>query len=328
MMRRREFLTLLGGAAAAWPIAARAQQGERMRRIGVLSAASEDDQAGLANLRAVLAQLGWVEGRNLQIDLRFGSEDTGRFRTYEAELVSLAPEAIITDTAATTRAVQQKTQTIPIVITAAGDPVRIGLVKSLARPEGNITGISNLFSSIGSKWLELLKEAAPGIERVGLVVNPQLLAAGSSYLPTIEEEAQTLRIRTIEVPYRDPFDLVRAIDEFATAPKGGLIILPPTPTVANRQTIFRLAAQHRLPTIYWSRQLAAEGGLLAYGSVAADRLRRAASFVDRILRGAKVSDLPIEFPTKFELAVNLKTAKAIGLTVPPSLLARADEVIE
>ena len=328
MMRRREFLTLLGGAAAAWPIAARAQQGERMRRIGVLSAATEDDQAGLANLRAGLAQLGWVEGRNLQIDLRFGSEDTGRFRTYAAELVSLAPEAIITDTAATTRAVQQKTQTIPIVITAAGDPVRIGLVKSLARPEGNITGISNLFSSIGSKWLELLKEAAPGIERVGLVVNPQLLAAGSSYPPTIEEEAQTLRIRTIEVPYRDPFDLVRAIDEFATGPKGGLIILPPTPTVANRQTIFRLAAQHRLPTIYWSRQLAAEGGLLAYGSVAADRLRRAASFVDRILRGAKVSDLPIEFPTKFELVVNLKTAKAIGLTLPPSFLARADEVIE
>ena len=327
MIRRRDFITLLSGAAA-WPLAARAQQGERVRRIGVLSVAAEDDQAGLANLRAGLAQLGWVEGRNLQIDLRFGSEDTGRFRTYAAELVSLAPEAIITDSAATTRAVQEKTQTIPIVITAVGDPAVNGVVRSLTRPEGNITGITNLYSSIGSKWLELLKEAAPGIERVALVINPQLLAAGSSYLPTIEEEAQTLRIRTIEVPYRDPFDLVRAIDEFATGPKGGLIILPPTPTVANRQTIFRLAAQHRLPTIYWSRQLAAEGGLLAYGSVAADRFRRAASFVDRILRGAKVSDLPIEFPTKFELVVNLKTAKAIGLTLPPSFLARADEVIE
>ena len=328
-MRRREFITLLGGAAA-WPFAARAQQPERMRRIGVLSVAAEDDrsiQAPLATLRASLAQLGWVEGRNLQIDLRFGSEDPGRFRTYAAELVSLAPEAIITDSAATTRAVQEKTQTIPIVITAVGDPAVNGLVRSLTRPEGNITGITNLYSSIGSKWLELLKEAAPGIERVALVNNPQLLAAGSSYLPAIEETAQTLRIRTIGVPYRDPFDLVRGIDEFATEPNGGLIIVPPTPTVEGRQTVFRLAAQHRLPTIYQARQFAAEGGLLAYGSVMGDRLRRAASFVD-ILRGAKVSDLPIEFPTKFELVVNLKTAKAIGLTLPPSFLARADEVIE
>jgi putative ABC transport system substrate-binding protein len=329
-MKRRDFITLLGGAAAAWPLAARAQ-GERVRRIGVLSVAAEDDrsiQAPLATLRASLAQLGWVEGRNLQIDLRFGSEDPGRFRTYAAELVNLAPEAIITDSAATTRAVQEKTQTIPIVITAVGDPAVNGLVRSLAHPEGNITGITNLYGSIGSKWLELLKEAAPGIERVALVSNPQLLAAGSSYLPAIVEAAQTLRIRTIGVPYRDPFDLVRGIDEFATEPNGGLIIVPPQPNVAGRQTVFRLAAQHRLPTIYQARQFAAEGGLLAYGSAAIDRFPRAASFVDRILRGAKVSDLPIEFPTKFELVVNLKTAMAIGLTLPPSFLARADEVIE
>ena len=330
MIRRREFITLLSGAAVMLPLAARAQPGEQVRRIGVLSVAAEDDrptQAGLAILRAGLAQLGWVEGRNLQIDLRFGSEDTSSFRAYAAELVSLAPEAIITDSGATTRAVQEKTQTIPIVITAAGDPVMTGLVRNLARPEGNITGITNLYGSIGSKWLELLKEAAPGIERVALVNNPQVTTI-SSYLPTIEEAAQMLRVRTIDVPYRDPFDLVRGIDEFATEPNGGLIIVPPAPTVAGRQTILRLAAQHRLPTIYQGRLLAVEGGLLSYGSVAADRLRRAASFVDRILRGAKVSDLPIEFPTKFELVVNLKTAKAIGLTVPPSLLARADEVIE
>jgi putative ABC transport system substrate-binding protein len=330
MMRRREFMAMLG-TAAAWPLAARAQQGERVRRIGVLSVATEDDlsiQAPLATLRASLAQLGWVGGHNLQIDLRFGSEEPGRFRTYAAELVNLAPEAIITDSAATTRAVQEKTQTIPIVITAVGDPAVNGLVRSLAHPEGNITGITNLYSSIGSRWLELLKEAVPGIERVALVNNPQLLVAGGSYLPAIEEAAQTLRIRTIEVPYRDPFDLVRGIDEFATEPKGSLIILPPTPNVAGRQTVFRLAAQHRLPTIYQARQFAAEGGLLAYGSVGTDRFRRAASFVDRILRGAKVSDLPVEFPTKFELVVNLKTAKAIGLTLPPSFLARADEVIE
>ena len=242
--------------------------------------------------------------------------------------MNLAPEAIITDSAATTRAVQEKTQTIPIVITAIGDPAVNGLVRSLTRPEGNITGITNLYGSIGSKWLELLKEAAPGIERVALVSDPQLLVAGGSYLSAIEEAAQTLRIRTIGVPYRDPFDLVRGIDEFAAEQNGGLIIVPPQPNVAGRRTVFRLAAQHRLPTIYQARQFAAEGGLLAYGSAAIDRFPRAASFVDRILRGAKVSDLPIEFPTKFELVVNLKAAKAIGLTLPRSFLARADEVIE
>jgi putative ABC transport system substrate-binding protein len=244
--------------------------------------------------------------------------------------VSLAPDAIVTDSGVTTRSVQEFTHTIPIVITGVGDPVATGLVKNLAHPEGNITGVTNLYSSIGGKWLELLKEAAPRIERVGLVQDPELavLATGNSYLPSIEEAARVLAVKAVEVPYHDAFDLVRAIDTFSSEPNSGLIVVPPQPSAANRQALLRLASQYRLPTIWQSRLFAAEGGLMAYGSAAADRLRRAASFVDRILRGAKVSDLPIEFPTRFQLVINLKTARAIGLTIPPTMLARADEVIE
>jgi len=328
-MNRREFITLLGGAAAAWPIAARAQQDGRVRQIGVLFNASENHPFFApywTAFRDALAKLGWVEGGNLHVERRFGDADASLTRTRAAELARLAPDVIFTISGPATRAVQQQTKTIPIVFVGGGGSPPVA---NIARPEGNTTGFAGANNSIGGKWVELLKEAAPGIERVALVNNPQLLlGGGGSYLPAIEETAQTLRIRTIGVPYRDPFDLVRGIDEFATEPNGGLIIVPPTPTVEGRQTVFRLAAQHRLPTIYQARQFAAEGGLLAYGSVMGDRLRRAASFVDRILRGAKVSDLPIEFPTKFELVVNLKTAKAIGLTLPPSFLARADEVIE
>jgi putative ABC transport system substrate-binding protein len=330
-VKRRQFITLLGGAAT-WPLAARAQQGERMRRIGVLSEGAENDEmahAAITALKEGLAKLGWDEGRNLRIELRFGGADTRQFLAYAAELVGLAPDAIVTESGATTRAVQQQTRSIPIVITGAGDPAFTGMVKSLARPEGNVTGITNLYASIGGKWLELLKEAAPQVERVAIVHNPQLnTAVGSGYVPSIEEAARTLAVKVISIPYRDAVDIVRATDAFAAEPNGGLIVLPPTPTAANRETILRLAAEHRLPAIYSGRPQVGEGGLIAYGSVPTDRFRRAASFVDRILRGAKVSELPVEYPTKFELVINLKTAKAIGLTIPEAFLLRADELIE
>jgi len=329
MMRRREFMTLLG-VAAAWPLAARAQQGERVRRIGVLAAGTEADQASQAQVGALrdgLAKLGWVEARNLRIDLRFGGGDADRIRAFAAELVTLVPEVIVTSGVEATLALQRQTQTIPIVITGVGDPVANGIVKSLARPEGNTTGVTNLFSSIGGKWLELLKEAALRVERVALIYNAQVIQ-NVGFFPSIEEAAQRLAVKAIKLPYRDAVDLVRGIDAFASEPNGGLMVLPPRPADAARGAILRLAAQHRLPTIYQDRAYAQEGGLMAYGSNTEDNFRRSSYFVDRILRGAKVSELPVEFPTKFELVINLKTAKALGLEIPATLLARADEVIE
>jgi putative ABC transport system substrate-binding protein len=327
-MKRRDFMVML--SAAAWPLAARAQQGERIRRIGVLASGTEGDpasQAQVAALRDGLAKLGWVEVRNLRIDLRFGGGDAGRIRALAAELVSFAPEVIVASGVESTLALQRQTQTIPIVTTGVGDPVANGIVKSLASPEGNTTGVTNLFSSIGGRWLELLKEAAPRVERVGLIYNAQVVQ-NVGFFPSIEEAARRLAVTAVRTPYRDAVDLVRGIDAFASEPNGGLIVVPPRPADANRVAILRLAAQHRIPTIYQDRAYTAEGGLMAYGSNTDDNFRRASYFVDRIFRGAKVSELPVEFPTKFELVINLKTAKAIGLDIPPSLLARADEVIE
>jgi putative ABC transport system substrate-binding protein len=294
------------------------------------TAYNEADDSGrlyIAAFRDALAKLGWVEGRNLQVVLRYGGGDVNRTRTYAAQLVGLDPDAIVTGGGMSTRILQEQTPTIPIVITGAGDPGATGFSANIARPEGNVTGITNLYASLGGKWLELLKEAAPGVERVGIVYNPQVVPV-SNYASSIEEAARVLSVRITKIPFRDSLDIVCGIDAFASEPNGGLIIAPPSPTSANRETILRLAAQHRLPTIHATTFEAVEGGLIAYGSNVADRWRRAASFVDRILRGAKVSELPIEFPTKFELAINLKTAKALGLTVPQSILLRADEVIE
>jgi putative ABC transport system substrate-binding protein len=329
-VQRRSFLTLLGGAAAAWPLAAGAQQDGRVRRIGVLMGGTEDPMAlaAIAALREELAKRGWVEGRNLQMQVRFGGGDVDRFRTLSAELVSLAPDVIVCQTGAATRALQQQTQTIPIVITGAGDPAGTGFVKNIARPEGNTTGITNLYASIGGKWLELLKEIAPRVTRVGLIYNDRIDIIDSVYEPWIEQAALTLGATTFKVLDRDALDIVRALDAFATEPNGGLIIMPPGPTAPNRETIFRLAANHKLPTIGSEKSYVAEGALLSYGSDAVDRYRRAAAYVDRLLRGAKVIDQPIQFPTRFELLINLKTAKAIGLSVSESFLVRADEVIE
>jgi ABC-type uncharacterized transport system substrate-binding protein len=327
-VKRREFITLLGGAAA-WPLAARAQQqGDRVRRIGVLGGSSEDDpstRADLAALREGLAKLGWIEGRNLRIDLRFADTNPDRMRAYAAELVNLLPDVIVTTSAPATRVAQDRTKTIPIVFTAGNDPVTNDLLKNIARPEGNTTGFTNAVDSISGKWLELLKEAAPHITRVAVVFNPQTVNVG--YFRAIETAAARLGVQALKTPVRDPLEVVRAIDAFATGPNGGLLVVPVLPT-DSYQMLLRLAAQHRLPDIQVNRRAVAGGGLMTYTINFPDNYRRAASYVDRLLRGAKVSELPVQFPTKFELVINLKTAKAIGLTIPEAFLLRADEVIE
>jgi len=329
-MNRREFITLLCGAAA-WPLAARAQQRGRVRRVGVLNGpALESDptaQNPIAVYREGLAKLGWMEGRNLDLDFRFGGGDRDRIRAYAAELVRLAPDAIVTGTLAATLAVQEHTHTTPIIIAGAGDVATNGLVRNVARPEANITGVTNLFGSIGGKWLELLKEAVPTLSRVCFVGTFANEDRVGSYRPSIEVASHALSVQMIEIRHRSAVQLVRAIDAFAAQPNGGLIVGPAT-TRIDIETILELATQYRLPTIHAAREFAKNGGLISYGSNPADLWRRVPFFIDRILRGTKVSDLPVEFPTTFQLVINLKTAKAIGIEIPPSLFARADEVIE
>jgi putative tryptophan/tyrosine transport system substrate-binding protein len=327
--RRREFIPLLGGAAASWPLAARAQQPERMRRIGVLVGGAENDPTATpAALREGLAKLGWIEGRNLRTDVRFAAGDLERIRAYAAELVSLAPDVIVTSAASAARAVQQQTQTIPIVYTAGGDPAANGLVRNIARPEGNMTGFSTAEPSEAGKWLGLLKEAAPHLARVAVIFNPEIAETGPSYIASIEAAAPALAVQAIiKMPVRNAVDIVHGIDAFATEPNAGLLILPP-PGAPNVGTIIQLAAQHRLPAIYPNRSNVAAGGLIAYGTDLTELSRRAVLYVDRLLRGAKVGELPVQFPTKYELVINVKTAKAIGLEIPESLLLRANELIE
>ena len=325
-----------------WPLMARAQQTERMRRIGVLMGGAEGDpvwQAYVAAFRDELAKSGWIEDRNLHIDLRFGDSDANRISAQAAELVKLAPEMILAVSGAAAQAVQRETVTISIVAVGlrAGDSGASALAGSIARPEGNVTGFPILFGSIGGKWLELLKAVAPRVARVALIINPDVTAsldltkpAQSTYAGSIEVAAQTLGVRAINTPFRNATELRRAIDAFAAEPDGGLIISPSiaTGTRDNRQLILSLAAEHRLPTIHWDKAYPVEGGLMSYGSDMIDLHRRSASYVDRILRGAKVSELPVQYPTKFELVINLKTAKALGLTIPQDIQATADEMIE
>jgi putative tryptophan/tyrosine transport system substrate-binding protein len=332
-MKRRDFIAGLG-SAVAWPPTAQAQRDGGVRRIGVLINTVENDlalQADLNLLRETLAKLGWIEGRNLRIDLRWGAGDLGRLDAHARELVSLAPAVIVADAGAATRATQRATQTIPIVYLVGGDPVIVGLVRDIARPEGNVTGFYGVQPSLAGKWLELLKQAAPNVTRVAVLYNSELLSTQmrSAYMSVIAAAGSALSIQVNDTPVRDPFTIVRAIDAFATEPNGGLIVLPTTTVGANRDTILHLTEQHRLPAIYSTgRGLIEAGGLMSYGADAADRVRSAASYVDRLLRGAKVSDLPVQFPTKFGLLINLKTAKALGLTIPDTLLATADEVIQ
>jgi putative ABC transport system substrate-binding protein len=322
---RREFIAGLG-SAAAWPVVARAQQDGRVRRIGMLIGGPDDPvtQAWAAAVRGGLTKLGWIEGRNLRMDLRF-SGDGNRISGFAAELVSFAPDLIVTSSGNAFKTVQQETRTIPIVFVAAGDVVTNGLVSNIARPEGNATGFANFYSSIGGKWVELLKEAAPHVARVALIFNPEI---GRAFFDSIEATAAALTIKAIKTPVSSAAEIERAIDAFAAEPNGGLVVMPGAFTLAHREIIIRLAAQHRLPAIYSNTTRVADGGLIAYAPDFNDLHRRAASYVDRILRGTKVRDLPVQFPTKFELAVNLKTAKALGLTIPEKLLATADQVIE
>jgi putative ABC transport system substrate-binding protein len=335
-MRRREFIKLLGGAVAApamlWPRAAGAQQGERVRRIGVLAFGTEDDPGGQnarAALRKVLRDLGWIEGRNLRTDVRLG-RDVASLSAQAGELVSLAPDVIVAISRVATIAVQRRTQTIPIVFMGAGaDPVAAGLVSNIARPEGNTTGITNTFNSMGAKWVELLKEAAPRTTWVAGLADLEYSTNENQQMPAIEAAGAMLGVRTTRIAFHDAAEIERAIDAFAVEPNGALIVTPAASLRGDSVSLInRLALQHRLPAIYPNRRSLSEGGLMSYGPDNNELPRVAGGYVDRILRGAKPGDLPIQYPTKFQLAVNLKTAKAIGLTIPESLLLRADEVIE
>jgi putative ABC transport system substrate-binding protein len=331
MMKRREFISLLGGAAAAWPLAARAQQpAERVRRIGVLTPFAADDPEAKARIEAfvhALRQFGWSEGRNLQIDIRWGTGDAERMRHYAAELVALAPDAILAAGGATVGPLLQATRSVPIIFTLTPDPVGAGFVDSLARPGRNATGFTNFEYGIGVKWLELLKEIAPRVTRAAVLRDPAI-PAGIGEFGAIQAVAPSLRIELRPIDMRDADEIERAITAFARSSNGGLIVTSNAWGIVHRDLIIALASRHRLPVVYPFRVFITAGGLVSYGPDTIDPHRRAADYVDRILRGDKPAELPVQAPVKFELVINLKTAKALGLEVPPTLLARADEVIE
>jgi putative ABC transport system substrate-binding protein len=326
-MRRRKFITLLGGTVVAWPLAARAQQAERMRRIGVLMSLAADDPEGKARLAAFvqrLQELGWSDGRNVRIDYRWAVSDAERTR-YAAELVALAPDVILATSGATVGALQQVSRNVPIVFVTVIDPVGGGWVASLARPGGNATGFTSYEFSMSGKLLELLKELAPSVKRVAVIRDPSV-PAGSGGFAAIQTVAPSFGVELTAVGVRNAEEIERGITAFARGANGGLIIVgPPSSVLSYRNLIVALAARHRLPAISTTRLFA---GILSYGADSTDQYRRAAQYVDRILKGEKPADLPVQAPTKFELTINLKTAKALGLDVPPTLLARADEVIE
>ena len=326
---RRELLAALGGAAAAWPLAGRAQQDGRMRRIGVLMSTAEDDVASRERIDAFLQELarfGWTVGRNLQVDIRWPGGDADRIRKYAAELVALAPDVLLA-MGATVGSLQQATQSVPIVFVIAADPVGGGLVESLAHPGTNATGFASFEYSMGGKWLELLREIAPGVKRIAVLRDPTL-ASGSGQFGAIQSVAPMFAAELTPIGVRTPEEIERGITAFVRASSGGLIVTGSAQAVIHRQSIIKLAESHKLPAVYFQRMFAKEGGLISYGPDFLDQFRRAAGYVNRILKGEKPSDLPVQQPTKFELAINLKTARALGITIPPSLLARADEVIE
>jgi putative ABC transport system substrate-binding protein len=328
-MRRREVIARLVGAAA-WPLTARAQQTDRVRRIGVLLAFNENDPEAKRRYSAFmqgLAELGWTEGGNVRMDLRWGGPDINQIRALAHELVGLQPDIILAHAAPTITAVQRETRTIPTVFVNVTDPVASGIVVRLDRPGGNITGFANLEASMGGKWLELLSEIAPGLKRATILFNPDT-AAASTYLPSFEAAARSLMVAPIIVPVHSDGEIETAIIALGREPGGGLVVMPGAFTVAHRAPIILAAARDNVPAVYSASYFTRDGGLLSYGVDRADIFRRAATYVDRILRGAKPGDLPVQFPTKYEMAVNLKTAKALGLTVPQSILLRADEVIE
>jgi ABC-type uncharacterized transport system substrate-binding protein len=328
-VKRREFITLLGGAAVTWLLAARAQQPERMRRIGVLMHTAADEpesQARLAAFMQGLQELGWAVGRNLRIDYRWSVGDSARLYKDAAELVALAPEVILGGVGATAAALQQASRTVPVVMAQGIDPVGNGYVESLARPGGNITGFIQFEYGLAGKWAELLRELTPQITRVGVLREPGDAAIGQWAM--IQAVAQSFGAELRRIDLRDASEIERAVSAFARSPNGGLIVAVSAASLTHRDLIIRLAAQHRLPTVYAYRVFVTHGGLVTYGPDIVAQYRRAAGYVDRILKGEKAADLPVQAPTKYELVINLKTAKALGLEVPPTVLARADEVIE
>ena len=329
-MKRREFITLFGGAAAAWPLAARAEQRERMRRIGVLMHVAADDPEGQRRVAAFLQGLqeaGWGVGRNVDIDMRWAAGEADRFRRYAMELIALGPDVILASATPSARAVQQATRTVPIVFVLVPDPVGIGVAASLSRPGGNATGFTTHEFGMSVKWLELLKEIAPKVTRAAVFRDPANPAVMGQF-GAIQGAAPSLGVEILPIGADDAQEIERGIRAVAQEPNSGLIVVPIPTTTMHHDLIVKLANSHRIPAVYPSRMYVADGGLVSYGWDVVDQYRSAASYVDRILRGKEPADLPVQAPVKYELAINLKTAKALGLTVPDTLLARADEVIE
>ena len=329
-MRRRTFITLMGGAAAAWPLAARAQQRERMRRIGVLLPATADNAEYQAWVGAFLqeqAKSGWSIGHNVRIDIRWATDNSDAVRRHAAELAALAPDVVLAPGASALGPLLQVTRTVPIVFAIVADPVGAGFIDSLARPGGNATGFTSFEYAIGGKWLELLKQIGPDVTRIAILRDPTT-PSGTGQFGVIQAMAPSLKVEVSPVNLRNAAEIESAVTAFARSSNGGLIITASGLATVHRDLIVKLAAQHRLPAIYFGRWFIAAGGLISYGPDNNDQLRRAAGYVDRILKGEKPADLPVQAPTKYELVINLKTAKAPGLDVPPTLLARADEVIE
>ena len=328
-MKRREFITLLGGTGV-WPLAARAQQPDRVRRVGFLISTAETDHEARAWITAFerrFAELGWVDGRNVRIEYRFGEGDATRMPQLAKELLELRPDAVLAATFSAATAMRQQTLSIPIVFVMVADAVSAGFVTNLARPEGNITGITNFEFSIGGKWLQVIKECAPAVSSVAVIFDPAN-PTWAPYLRTVEAAAPTFGMQLTPAGVTNAADIDRDITAFSRKPNGAIVVIPAPITVLHRDKIIAMAAQHRLPAVYPYRFYALSGGLVSYGVDLLESYRRAASYVDRILKGAKPADLPVELPTKFELVINLKTAKVLGITVPSTLLATASEVIE
>ena len=328
-MRRRKFITLLGGAAA-WPLVAGAQETDRVRRVGALGVLAADDPEGEARLAAFregLQQFGWIDGRNVRIDSRWGAGDANDIRENAKELIALAPDVILATGSAAMGSLQQLTRTVPVVFVLVPDPVGAGYIDSLAHPGGNATGFTIFEFGIGAKWLELLKEIVPGLKRVAVLRDPTI-SSGLGLFGAIQSASPSLGLEVIAVNVRDAGEIERAVSGFARSPNGGLIVTSSALTAVHRKLIIALAAQHKLPAIYYERYFVKDGGLISYGADFHDQFRSAASYVDRILKGERAADLPVQAPTKYELVINLKTAKALGLSIPQTLLASANEVVE